>query len=331
MNHRPTLQTLLPWLFSVAIVVAMLGLLLWQNWPQPNTSGLLEPTLNATAERPHSALDVALLEQRLRAQANQVGTLLEESRVLRDQLAALMEANESTRHQSDEDIAQTAAEIASLRQTMDSQFATQAAVSENLANTLAAQNAQLQSLQQLTAQLARSNLSNGRLLGAVLALRYQVENGLPLNETLQQLENSADDNVSLRAALQNVLPYRDGVQGKLALLLQVPNVINDVLSARTIPQDDDGWINQTLASLRGIVKIRNLNAPSTSSDGRLNSASASANRGDLAGALTALQQLPDDEKRLIRPWLEATAAHLAAASAAANLEAAMVQTIAMGN
>lgn len=89
-----------------------------------------------------------------------------------------------------------------------------------------------------------------------------------------------------------------GIPSRAALIERFPAAA--ALAARTADHGDDVW-NRTLAKLQGLVQVRKL-APGDDLDGRLARAEILLKGGDLAGALAALDGLPDGAVRALSVW-----------------------------
>jgi hypothetical protein len=125
----------------------------------------------------------------------------------------------------------------------------------------------------------------------------------------------------LAAAAQPLAePARNGVASR-AVLVKGLTELAGRMAAASEPAVKSDWREQTLARLRGLVTIRRIDgSPRTGSNGGANggadsavgAAEAALARGDLAGAVAALEPLTGADAEAARPWLVMGRVRLAA-------------------
>jgi hypothetical protein len=115
-------------------------------------------------------------------------------------------------------------------------------------------------------------------------------------------------------------PARNGVASRAVLAKGLTELAGQMAGSDE-PAAKSDWREQTLARLRGLVTIRRIDgSPRTGSNGGANggadsavgAAEAALARGDLAGAVAALEPLTGADAEAARPWLVMGRARLAA-------------------
>jgi hypothetical protein len=97
-------------------------------------------------------------------------------------------------------------------------------------------------------------------------------------------------------------PARNGVAGRAVLVKGLAELAGRMAASDPAVKSD--WREQTLARLRGLVTIRRIDDSShTGSNGAVGAAQAALARGDLAGAVAALEPLTGADAEAARPWL----------------------------
>ena len=97
-------------------------------------------------------------------------------------------------------------------------------------------------------------------------------------------------------------PARNGVASRGVLVKGLADLAGRMAASDPAVKSD--WREQTLARLRGLVTIRRIDDSShTGSNGAVGAAQAALARGDLAGAVAALEPLTGADAEAARPWL----------------------------
>jgi hypothetical protein len=97
-------------------------------------------------------------------------------------------------------------------------------------------------------------------------------------------------------------PARNGVASRAVLVKGLAELAGGMAASDPAVKSD--WREQTLARLRGLVTIRRIDDSShTGSNGAVGAAQAALARGDLAGAVAALEPLTGADAEAARPWL----------------------------
>jgi hypothetical protein len=109
-------------------------------------------------------------------------------------------------------------------------------------------------------------------------------------------------------------PARNGVASRAVLVKGLAELAGRMAASDPAVKSD--WREQTLARLRGLVTIRRIDDSShTGSNGAVGAAQAALARGDLAGAVGALEPLTGADAEAARPWLLMARERLAAETA----------------
>jgi hypothetical protein len=150
------------------------------------------------------------------------------------------------------------------------------------------------------------------LLGQMRAAMEQARKFPTEFDAFIKLAGSSD----LAAAAQPLTePARNGVASRAVLVKGLAELAGRMAVASEPPVKSD-WRDQTLARLRGLVTIRRIDASShTGFDGAVGTAQAALARGDLAGAVAALEPLTGADAEAARPWLLMARERLAAETA----------------
>ena len=104
------------------------------------------------------------------------------------------------------------------------------------------------------------------------------------------------------------------------------------MAATNEPADKSDWREQALARLRGLVTIRRIDSLSRTgsaggSNGAVGAAQAALARGDLAGAVAALEQLTGADAEAARPWLLMARERLAAETALDHVQELLTERL----
>lgn len=231
---------------------------------------------------------------------------MQELRQLEERLNAL-EARSASRASKE------AAEFEKLRQ----EVAQSAGVSADLADRLSAVERRVGA--------AGAARTNGALLAALFRMREAVEAARPFASEYDAFTALAYEQPDLLAAAEPLAgSTQAGVPSRAALSDQLGQ-----LSGRTAPPaaspvgSDLG--SQAPAWLRSLVTIRRIDAAAqTGQEPAMHVAEAALARGDLSGAVSAIQTLSGSNSGAVQSWLEAARQRLAAEGALAHLQELLV-------
>jgi hypothetical protein len=122
-------------------------------------------------------------------------------------------------------------------------------------------------------------------------------------------------------------PARNGVASRAVLVKGLAELAGRTTAASE-PAAKSDWREQTLARLRGLVTIRRIDGSShTGSDGAVGAAQAALARGDLAGAVAALEPLTGADAEAARPWLLMARERLAAEAALDHVQELLTERL----
>ena len=231
---------------------------------------------------------------------------MQELRQLEERLNAL-EAQSASRASKE------AAEFEKLRQ----EVAQSAGVAADLADRLSAVEHRVGA--------AGAARTNGALLAALFRMREAVETARPFASEYEAFMTLAHDQPDLLAAAEPLAGFTQaGAPSRAALSDQLGQ-----LSGRTAPPaaspvgSDLG--SQAPAWLRSLVTIRRIDAAAQNGqEPAMHVAGAALARGDLSGAVSALQTLSGSNSGGVQSWLEAARQRLAAEGALAHLQELLV-------
>jgi hypothetical protein len=140
----------------------------------------------------------------------------------------------------------------------------------------------------------------------------------------------------LAAAAQPLAePARNGVASR-AVLVKGLTELAGRMAVASEPAVKSDWREQTLARLRGLVTIRRIDGSSHTgstggsnggSDGAVGVAQAALARGDLPGAVAALEPLTGTDAEAARPWLVMARARLAAETALDHVQELLTERL----
>jgi len=121
-------------------------------------------------------------------------------------------------------------------------------------------------------------------------------------------------------------PARNGVASRAVLVKGLAELAGRMAASGPAVQSD--WREQTLARLRGLVTIRRIDDSSpTGSNGAVGAAQAALARGDLAGAVAALEPLTGTDAEAARPWLLMARERLAAETAIDHVQELLTERL----
>jgi hypothetical protein len=157
--------------------------------------------------------------------------------------------------------------------------------------------------------------SDGMLALLLGQMREAIEQARPFPAEFDAFIRLARGSDLAAAAQPLAEPARNGVASR-AVLVKGLTELAGRMAAASEPAVKSDWREQTLARLRGLVTIRRIDgSPRTGSNGGADSAVGAAEaalaRGDLAGAVAALEPLTGADAEAARPWLVMGRARLA--------------------
>ena len=121
-------------------------------------------------------------------------------------------------------------------------------------------------------------------------------------------------------------PARNGVASRAVLVKGLAELAGRMAASDPAVKSD--WREQTLARLRGLVTIRRIDDSShTGSNGAVGAAQAALARGDLAGAVAALEPLTGADAEAARPWLLMARERLAAETAIDHVQELLTERL----
>jgi hypothetical protein len=162
--------------------------------------------------------------------------------------------------------------------------------------------------------------SDGMLALLLGQMREAIEQARPFPAEFDAFIRLARGSDLAAAAQPLAEPARNGVASR-AVLVKGLTELAGRMAAASEPAVKSDWREQTLARLRGLVTIRRIDgSPRTGSNGGANggadsavgAAEAALARGDLAGAVAALEPLTGADAEAARPWLVMGRVRLAA-------------------
>jgi hypothetical protein len=158
------------------------------------------------------------------------------------------------------------------------------------------------------------------------ALADKLGAGAPFGSELAELERLGVDPAKL-APLRAVA---DGAPTGGALAASFHAVAPKVLAAAS-PAEQGGVTDRFLAHLHDLVRVRNLNETAGDDPPALASQiEALSRRGDVAGALSAFNKLPESSRQAAGDWLTLAGARQAADSALQSIREAAITQLAAG-
>ena len=146
-------------------------------------------------------------------------------------------------------------------------------------------------------------------------MREAIEQARPFPAEFDAFIRLARDPDLAAAAQPLAEPARNGVASRAVLVKGLAELAGR-MAVSSEPAVHSDWREQTLARLRGLVTIRRIDGPShTGSGGAVGAAQTALARGDLAGAVAALEPLTGADAEAARSWLLMARERLAAEAA----------------
>jgi hypothetical protein len=167
--------------------------------------------------------------------------------------------------------------------------------------------------------------TDAALLAALLPMREAVEAARPFATEYDAFIALAHDQPDLIAAAQPLAGLAQaGVAGNAIISERLGQLSGRIVPAVAPPVDSD-LRTQALAWLHSLVTIRRIDAASqTGQEPAMNVAEGALVRGDLPGAVSALQTLPGPKSGAIQSWLQTAQQRLAAEATLAHLQELLV-------
>ena len=221
---------------------------------------------------------------------------------------SVFEARSATRANSE------TAEFEKLRQRL-AQFAS---ISSDLADRLPA-------IERRVGAAGSAVRTDSALLAALLQMREAVETARPFATEYDAFIALAHDQPDLIAAAQPLAGLAQaGVAGNAVLSERLGQLSGRIVPA-VAPSVDSDLRTQALAWLHSLVTIRRIDAASqTGQEPAMNVAEGALVRGDLPGAVSALQTLSGPKSAAIQSWLQTAQQRLAAEATLAHLQDLLV-------
>lgn len=174
----------------------------------------------------------------------------------------------------------------------------------------------------------KAELSTDGMLALLLGqMQEAIEQARPFSAEFNAFVRLARGSDLAAAAEPLAEPARNGVASR-AVLVKGLTELAGRMAAGSEPAVNSDWREQTLARLRGLVTIRRMDSPPhTGSDGAIGVAQDALARGDLAGAVAALEPLTGTDAEAARPWLLMARERLAAEKALDHVEELLTERL----
>jgi hypothetical protein len=186
-------------------------------------------------------------------------------------------------------------------------------VAADLANRLRALEQQMQSQ-------GVAERTDAALAMVLLQIREAVDQARPFPAEYTALKALARDPGLVAGVEPLAEAAQSGVPSRAVLSRRLSELAGQVATATEPPPESD-WGAQTLARLRALVTIRRIDGASqTGPEAAVSGAQAALARGDLAGAVAALDPLSGANAEAVRPWLRMARDRLAVETALDHLQ-----------
>jgi hypothetical protein len=158
-------------------------------------------------------------------------------------------------------------------------------------------------------------------------MREAIEQARPFPAEFDAFTRLARGSDLAAAAQPLAEPARNGVASRAVLAKGLAELAGRI-AVTSEPAVKSDWREQTLARLRGLVTIRRIDGSShTGSDGAVGTAQGALARGDLAGAVAALEPLTGADAEAARPWLLMARERLAAETALDHIQELLTERL----
>ncbi len=182
----------------------------------------------------------------------------------------------------------------------------------------------------------RAELRADGMLALLLGqMREAIEQARPFPTEFDAFVKFARGSDLAAAAEPLAEPARNGVASRAVLVKGLAELAGRMAVASE-PAVHSDWREQTLARLRGLVTIRRIDGPSHTgsgggsdggSEGVVAAAQTALARGDLAGAVAALEPLTGADAEAARPWLLMARERLAAEAALDHVQELLTERL----
>ncbi|MBV8166151.1 MAG: hypothetical protein JO021_05115, partial [Alphaproteobacteria bacterium] len=189
-----------------------------------------------------------------------------------------------------------------------------------LADQIAGLQARVEQAEQTQQKAVNESGRQAAFAVAVAELANVARAGRPFATSLQTVSGLSHD-PALDDLLKSVQPFAErGAPTHERLKLEFHDAARRAHGAQVAAQYD-GWLGRVIATLESAVTIRRVGAEVAGDDAeaKLARAGARLDADDLAGAVAALQGLPEPAARTLAPWLEQARARLALETALQRL------------
>ena len=169
--------------------------------------------------------------------------------------------------------------------------------------------------------------ADGMLALLLGQMREAIEQGRPFPTEFDAFIRLARDSDLAAAAQPLAEPARNGEASRAVLVKGLAELAGR-MAVGSEPSTQSDWREQTLARLRGLVTIRRIDGSShTGSEGAVSTAQAALARGDLAGAVAALEPLTGTDAEAARSWLLMARERLAAETALDHVQELLTERL----
>ncbi len=153
-------------------------------------------------------------------------------------------------------------------------------------------------------------------------LRRAIARGAPYADTLSKVEAAAGEGSAVERLVQQLAAHaQDGVATRDELLFSFPDTAVNILDNAPTGAENN-IVDQLLDRAQRIVRVRRVgtDVPEDSLDGRIARAELRLEDGDVAGAISAIENLDGAAGDAAAPWLARARAHVDARQAADAVE-----------
>ena len=229
------------------------------------------------------------------------------------------------------DVRQLQQQLAAIETQSTSRVASEAAASRDVQQELSRLGTVEGDLANRVAALERESQSQNKaelrsdgMLALLLGQMHQaIEQARPFPAEFDAFISLARGSDLAAAAEPLAEPARNGVASRIVLAKGLADLAGQA-AMTSEPGVKSDWGEQTLARLRGLVTIRRIDGSSRTGsaggsagefDRAVGTAQAALSRGDLAGAVAALEPLTGAQAETARPWLRMARERVAAETA----------------
>jgi hypothetical protein len=302
-------------------------LLPWGGKTNTPTGDYATLTSRLEAIEQHSALpspDIGAINSAMSALARRVGQL-ETTRNTDRQGDAAVAADKTRLQQLEEGLGAFEAKSTALSAWETTQFEKMRQELAQISSASADLADRLSTIERRVGATGSAVRTDAALLAALLRMRETVEAARPFATEYDGFIALAHDQPDLITAAQPLAGMAQaGVAGGAALSEHLGKLSGRIAPAAPVPIGRDIG-TQALAWLRSLVTIRRIEAVvETGQEPAMNVAEVALARGDLSGAVSALQTVSAPKSGAIRSWLEMAQQRLAAEAALAHLQELLV-------